>query len=225
MMEHSQAAQAHTVERYLLGELSEDERASFEDHYFSCGVCAAEVTSGAAFLANLKPAYCEAAEARPDSARGGRWWSRWFEWSLAPQTAAAALAILSGVVVYQNAVQIPRIRSGTVADAPVLSITPSTRARANRAGEALTFSKASGTIGLTITHEWEESYERYAGELKRENGSVVARATIRSTSQDLIISISTRNLETGRYTLVINGIKEEGGEGVAIERIPLRLTK
>jgi hypothetical protein len=224
-MEHSQAARGHTVERYLLGELSEDERATFEDHYFSCDICAAEVTSGAAFLANLKPAYGEASETRPASGRGGRWWSLWFEWRLAPQAATAALAILGAVVVYQNALQIPRIRSQMATNAPVLSIAPATRARANRAGEVLTFSKSSGTIGLTITHEWEESYERYGGELKRENGSVVARATIRSTSEDLIISISTRNLEAGRYTLVINGIQEEGGKSAVIERIPLILTK
>ncbi len=37
------------AERYLLGELSAEEREKFEEHYFSCQQCADSVMAGATF--------------------------------------------------------------------------------------------------------------------------------------------------------------------------------
>lgn len=42
-MDHSEAVAAGMVERYLLDELSGTERDDFEEHYFSCDVCLADV--------------------------------------------------------------------------------------------------------------------------------------------------------------------------------------
>lgn len=53
-MEHELVAANRLVERYVLGELSEDERDSFEEHYFECVDCGEEVRSASAFLANLR---------------------------------------------------------------------------------------------------------------------------------------------------------------------------
>lgn len=53
-MEHQTAVELRFAERYLLGELSPDEAAGFEAHYFECAVCADEVRQGAHLVANLK---------------------------------------------------------------------------------------------------------------------------------------------------------------------------
>lgn len=53
-MEHQTAVELRFAERYLLGELSPDEAAAFEAHYFECARCADEVRQGAHLVANLK---------------------------------------------------------------------------------------------------------------------------------------------------------------------------
>ena len=45
-MRHKDAIRDNAVERYLLGEMTEDQRAIFEEHYFDCPVCAVDVTDG-----------------------------------------------------------------------------------------------------------------------------------------------------------------------------------
>jgi len=46
-MTHEDALETLASERYLLGDMSELERHLFEDHYFSCPDCAADVRDGA----------------------------------------------------------------------------------------------------------------------------------------------------------------------------------
>ncbi len=58
-MEHQSAVELRFAERYLLGELSPEETASFEAHFFDCALCADEVTRGAHFVANLKAVFQE----------------------------------------------------------------------------------------------------------------------------------------------------------------------
>jgi hypothetical protein len=49
-MEHKDAIETGAVERYLLEEMTEDERTVFEEHYFDCRVCAAGITEGTRLL-------------------------------------------------------------------------------------------------------------------------------------------------------------------------------
>ena len=53
-MDHETAIQLEAAERYALGQLSPDERDSFEEHFFLCSVCAADVRELAALKANLR---------------------------------------------------------------------------------------------------------------------------------------------------------------------------
>jgi anti-sigma factor RsiW len=53
-VEHQTAVAFRFAERYLLGELSTDEAADFEAHFFQCAWCADEVRQGAHLVANLR---------------------------------------------------------------------------------------------------------------------------------------------------------------------------
>jgi len=46
-MEHAEATETMAAERYLLGEMTPEDRDAFEDHFFGCGACAADVRDGA----------------------------------------------------------------------------------------------------------------------------------------------------------------------------------
>jgi anti-sigma factor RsiW len=53
-VEHQSAIDHRFAERYLLEELSPEETAEFEAHFFECALCADEVRLGAHLVANLK---------------------------------------------------------------------------------------------------------------------------------------------------------------------------
>lgn len=106
-MDHGAAVGTHASERYLLGEMTEFERHQFEEHYFSCVECAADVRAGARLAAGARDVFAaEAAAPVPRELR--RAWPEWFRWPvLAPTCAAACLAL---VVSYQSALVIPALR-------------------------------------------------------------------------------------------------------------------
>ncbi|MGC2705555.1 MAG: hypothetical protein WA361_13635, partial [Candidatus Acidiferrales bacterium] len=53
-MEHTEAVQLKAAERYVLGELTGDLRAQYEDHYFGCAECAESLKLAAMFAANTR---------------------------------------------------------------------------------------------------------------------------------------------------------------------------
>jgi anti-sigma factor RsiW len=53
-MDHREAIRLQAAERYVLGELTKDLRDEYEEHYFDCAECAADVKATAAFVDNLK---------------------------------------------------------------------------------------------------------------------------------------------------------------------------
>ncbi len=53
-MTHLEALASLATERYLLGEMREAERQAFEQHYFDCALCAANVIDEASVVAALQ---------------------------------------------------------------------------------------------------------------------------------------------------------------------------
>lgn len=53
-MNHDQATQQQATERYILGELSDDQRDAFEEHYFDCALCADNVRAASAFTGAVR---------------------------------------------------------------------------------------------------------------------------------------------------------------------------
>src|SRR5581483_6622119 len=54
MIDHEQAIKTMMAERYLLGELTENERDAYEAHLFDCQVCFDQVKAGTEFVSYLK---------------------------------------------------------------------------------------------------------------------------------------------------------------------------
>jgi hypothetical protein len=123
-MKHEDAIRNQSVERYLLREMTEDEQGIFEEHFFDCAACAADVTDGTRMMMAGRVVV---EEERRDAARGGanvvpmRKRPRW----TFPVAAAASLILplLGGGVGYQLAmnqrheptelVQVAQIDTGT----------------------------------------------------------------------------------------------------------------
>ena len=54
-MAHKEAEKTMAVDRYLLNELTQEERLRFEEHYFECGDCADAVEAGQIFISGIRP--------------------------------------------------------------------------------------------------------------------------------------------------------------------------
>src|SRR5438128_8781514 len=54
VMEHSEATETLASERYLLGEMSDEERNAFEEHFFGCGECARDVRDGTTMIDSVR---------------------------------------------------------------------------------------------------------------------------------------------------------------------------
>jgi len=126
-MTHDVAVRTLAVERYLLEEMSELERHEFEEHYFECEVCAADLRAGAklAEVAASRPAQAVDTTSEPPRGTVVTMRSRWSPTSLAPLAAAAGLALVAG---YQSLVTVPALRARLAPQvvAPII-LTPTTR--------------------------------------------------------------------------------------------------
>ncbi|MFZ3340798.1 MAG: zf-HC2 domain-containing protein [Terriglobales bacterium] len=110
-MDHDMVVRQKMTERYLLNELDPQARDEFEEHYFACPDCAADVHAGALFVDQSKIAL-ESVQGRvnlsaspaasprrlpiPVAARSG-----WFGW-LRPVFVVPVLALLLAVIGYQD---------------------------------------------------------------------------------------------------------------------------
>jgi hypothetical protein len=117
------------VEKYLLNEMPEPERDEFEEHFFDCDECAADLKTTATFLDGAKkelrlrrepdPAAGPATEAPPRRLPKTPKTPKkpWFDFLWRPAFAAPAFALLLGVMVYQNVVVFPRSGEGAPREA------------------------------------------------------------------------------------------------------------
>ena len=132
MMDHHVAEKTGAVERYLLNEVTPEERAEFEAHFFDCTVCSDKVREGAIFIDNAKEVL-RFPLAQTEAKRNSKSWFAWLRPAvLVPAMAILALAIVVG---YQNFITLPQLRQPQVLstfviaplareEAPVIDIDP-----------------------------------------------------------------------------------------------------
>src|SRR5665213_1322231 len=120
-MDHQDAIQLMAVEKYLLNELPPELRDDFEEHYFDCPECAADLRATAAFLDTTKTELKAAPVSRPSPDTGAK---RRFTLLWKPAFVVSALAASLLVIAYQNVVVYPRL-AGQIAQFSTPEILPS----------------------------------------------------------------------------------------------------
>ena len=105
-MTHADIEEREVIEAYLRGKLSDDDRQMFEEHFFACEECFAELRSAGSFIAGVRQA-AEAgllAEAPRKDTVLGRWWQPAF----GSGWAAASLMLIA--TVWLAVVEVPQER-------------------------------------------------------------------------------------------------------------------
>ena len=182
--DHGAAVTCQAIELYLLNDLSEEERAHFEKHYFECTECADAVAAGQTFVNHIRP---------PSIRRV--WW---------PQPAAAMAALFLAVAGGQQFV------IGQLA-APHPNSVIFVRPLEKGAGErAYTLRTPSATIEVSLPGEAE--YPFYLVKVADGQGrrlSQVVPAPPKDSDQRLSVQVSRRALGTGHFTVDIDGLNSE----------------
>lgn len=226
-MDHPEATRVGAVERYLLDEMSARERGEFEEHFFDCPQCATDVRVTAEFLDAARRELKHDATGGDHAggpgpppagkSRSARLWR--------PAFAGWAAALLSCVVIYQNAVLFPRLTAGIERPS-----TPSSLflVGGNTRGgtiPSVTLSKAQPLL-LSVDIPTADQYASYSCVLVGHSGATVwsLPVTAEQARDTVPVVVPAASLSRGDYTLVVRGHAKEGGGSSAGDLAHYRFT-
>lgn len=188
-MEHSEAIETHAAERYLLDDMTPEDRDAFEEHFFGCAACAADVRDGARIAAVVRTSAPAVADRRRSSSRA---------------IAAAATVAFAALLGYQNVVTIPRLRAERdAASQPRVIRSVSLLKAASRGGEDNVPAPANEPFSLDFEIPPSPNAQQYkvtiADEARR---PLVTRTISRDDARNTVhILIPGGCLPPGRYSL------------------------
>lgn len=208
-MDHDLAVKSQACEKYLLGELSPELRDAYEEHYFGCAECAAQLRAAAEFMAAGRGILAAAAAAVPpaDYVRVPRAWMPWMN----PLVAIPAFAVLLLVIGYQNVVTIPHWKQA--AEPRVLRMF--SLVSANTRGEGgLVFSvSADEPFGVYVDVPVDPAYANYL--LRMEDpagGSTLLRSLTAQEAQKTQVVTVDPGKKSGKFTIVVSGLRSPGAD-------------
>jgi len=217
-MDHSEAVRVNATERYFLQELTPDQLAQFEEHFFECPECAVDVRATAKLLEHSKAILAETPDAVSVKLVPAR--APWFAW-LRPAFAVPAMAVLLAIIGYQSLVLLPGMKQANVAALlPAASINVATRSGATPAVHA----KPGEPFLLLVNLPTENRYSSYIADLYDPAGHIEWSVPISAeTANDTVPIRIPGQLNAGIYTLAVRGVPQEGGSPLDIGRQPFEL--
>ena len=219
-MNHTEAGEQMATERYLLDELSADEREAFEEHVFDCPECALDLRAGSVFVAEAKAQLPGMKMSSAEPARAGKSGKKESFWSSLwrPAFAAPVFAALLIVLLYQNAVTFPALR--TAATQPrIVPVAPLHGATRGSDHPTLTADRMHG-VALPIDLSQQPGMVpavSYVFDLRDPQGKVAWSGAAPATAegadgeQQLSIVIPGGSLQNGAYSLTITSVDAHGG--------------
>jgi hypothetical protein len=219
-MNHSEATQQMTAERYLLDELAPQEREAFEEHLFDCPECALDLRVGNAFVKEAKaqlPWIADQAPAVRPAETKPSFWQTLFR----PALVAPAFGLLLAVVAFQNVVTFPALRRQ--ADQPqVMALThlrPPTRGASHQTLTADPVRGVALQIDLSVESA-QASPASYAVKFRNAAGGEILSKTVSvADDQQLSVQIPGAGLRNGTYSLAIAGVGPHGEQNPVAEYV------
>jgi hypothetical protein len=223
-MDHSEAIELRAVERYLLGELSVEQRDQFEEHFFGCLECAGDVRSGAALVDNarhvLKHEPVPMQTVRVPSRRG-HGWSGWLQpaWGF-----AAAIILLAGILSYQNLVTIPSLKHAAAQPQMLASFSLVT-AGSRGAGATVIHAPKDRAFGLYVDIPAKGSFSYYTVNIQTESGKrpIQVQVSAEQARDTVLILVPAGVLQPGNAALVIAGHANDNGPATEMARYPFEV--
>jgi hypothetical protein len=214
-MTHEDALRQMAVEQYLLGELSGEPRDAFEEHFFECDICAADLKAGRTFMdagkalaeedkASLRISHPSVSPIpRRSIAQQIRLWL------LVPALAASLL-----ILIYQNAFVLPTMRRQVArAEAPEL-LNTLVLANINARGEAVPqiIASPAGSFLIAVDIPPKAGFSSYVCALYGPSGSMLWQVPISLQQAENTVSlrVPAQKAAEGTSVLVIRGLPATG---------------
>ncbi len=228
-MDHDAVVRQKMTERYLLNELDPQVRDEFEEHYFDCPNCAADVHAGALFVEQSKVVLraemrtevrsevrtedgqkiqsettAPSAERMPEPARTG-----WFIW-LRPAFAVPVLALLLAVIAYQNRANVLLQQA---ADSPQVLASAVVNLNVRGAEPISVPARAGQPFGLTLNLPPATRFSSYKMDLYSPQGKLQWSRTVPATGDTLSLYIpaGVSGSDHDAATLAVQGLAAGGG--------------
>jgi hypothetical protein len=212
-MNHQDALQEMSVERYLLGELKGASLDRFEEHLFECPECAADVKAGITFIDAARAELGASRKAASQQER--RKWTSWFTspWALGPALAACMLALCFETFVVQ-----PRMKVEVAREQAPAVLNPLVLANAGaRGGDAVPTIVAPehGSFAVSLDVPTSGGFSSYRCTLLAPDGSPLWQTTLSAEQarDAVLINVPTDKVKEGLNTFLIQGLSAEGGAG------------
>jgi hypothetical protein len=195
-MDHNQAVENRAVERYLLQDMTQEERDEFEEHYFGCAECAQDLRAGARFRAGargLLVATAQSAVAAYERRRRGSWWSY-------PSLIPVGVSIcLLGIVLYQYRNQpLPGVQ-------PVIAVGLHDTVRGGEGPARIPPGGNFFTVYFDIPPS--PGLARYESVIADFQGKTVAQLSgpVPKPGEPVNLLLSRDNFPTGEYAITVRG--------------------
>jgi anti-sigma factor RsiW len=213
-MEHQEAKTMHAAEKYVLGEMTDELRDQFEEHYFDCTECALDVKAVAAFIAASKEVFKEEPVTAPTSPdvsanlEAKRTWS-WSAW-LKPLIAIPAVAALVAMTVYEGHKLRTRVPDAVVTSSQNLVTSADFGLRGGdrvQSESTVVRMRQGDTIGLHFDFTPSQTFNAYLGEVQDGAGRVLLRISIPAEriNKEVRFVVPAGRLHTGNYVLQVYG--------------------
>lgn len=210
-MDHKEVVRLQAVEKYMLGELSPELRDQFEEHYFDCPTCAADVTALNTFMAASRMILNEAVVAEPATREGKTERRGWFDW-LRPAVALPAMAALAAVIVFQAVVTIPGLKERAASQSVAQVYESSFRVQGATRGEGSSKVTVSPNQSFALDFDFtpQQSFRSYKGMLLDPSGNTILSFGVpgSAANKELHLAVPGDKIHPGNYELVFVGENE-----------------
>jgi hypothetical protein len=217
-MDHNEAVRLQAAEKYVLGELPQNLREDYEEHYFECAECALDLKAVATFVDTsrevLRAEREKSAEKAPVAAGG------WLAW-LRPVVAVPVFAALLLVVVYQNTITIPQAKRGESLSAGQVFTSSFSLKKADTLGGEEAKAGDEGKVqvhaneGFALKFDFtpRQRFDSYVGQIRDASGQSVLQVRIpgSSANREVQIAVPGGVVQPGNYALVLAG--DPGAKG------------
>ena len=215
-MDHRVAEERNAVERYLLGEFSDEERSEFEEHLFDCTICGEQVRESAIVVDNLKEVLRdEKQQSRAEAKRVQEQkldWKAWFRLPVLVPSFAALL--LAAVLAYQTGVVIPGLERPQVLSNLVIA------PQARDAAPVVTVDPQQARFNLNFLVDAPQPFPAYLCDFLKEDGTRILRVASgpeKVSSFTLGIVLPAKEFPPGPYVMVLRPLSEPQTE---VQRYP-----
>lgn len=201
-IDHEEAIKTLMAERYLLGELTENERDSYEEHLFSCQACFEQVQVGSELVSQIRQLGPEATDSVPG------FMSR-FMTDLSQPVTIAALALFlfaASFAVHQNSI-ISRLKEPR----PEMRYTLVGVAHGSSEINLVQATQGSG-LSLNVEYARKGEFTSYQAKILSGSGKTIHSVTLPENQVGTMASIDlpAEALKPGEYSIVVFGHRGDG---------------